>query len=296
MSRPGSPETGEAVPAWFARALAGAPEHRDVVVDGTRIHYRAWGEPRRPGLVLVHGGAAHSGWWDHVAPLLGTHRVVALDLSGHGDSGRRQGYGMQQWAREVLAVAAAEDLPRPVVLGHSMGGWVALTVGVEHGDDVAGVAVVDSPLDRQPPEEQSVREQPLGQRVHTDLEVAVARFRTLPPQEVYLPHVRDHVARGSLRAVEGGWTWKFDPTFFGSRPLVRQLLPRLAAPAALFRCERGLVTPEMAAEMVALVPGGLPVVDLPEAGHHPMLDQPLALVTAVRTLLAVWPSGAAPSA
>ena len=296
MSRPGAPETREAVPAWFARALATAPEHRDVVVDGARVHYRAWGEPGRPGLVLVHGGAAHSGWWDHVAPLLGTHRVVALDLSGHGDSDRRADYGTGQWAREVLAVAAAEGLARPVVLGHSMGGWVALTVGVEHGQEVAGVAVIDSPLDRQPPEEQRVRARSLGQRVYADLGTAVARFRTLPPQEVYLPHVREHVARGSLRPVEGGWTWKFDPAFSGNRPPVRRLLPRLTAPAALFRCEHGLVTPDMAAEMVALVPGGLPVVDLPEAGHHPMLDQPLALVTAVRTLLAFWPRGSAPSA
>jgi pimeloyl-ACP methyl ester carboxylesterase len=45
----------------------------------------------------------------------------------------------------------------------------------------------------------------------------------------------------------------------------------------------------MAGEMAALVPGRLPVVDLPDAGHHPMLDQPLALVTGLRTLLAVWP-------
>jgi pimeloyl-ACP methyl ester carboxylesterase len=42
--------------------------------------------------------------------------------------------------------------------------------------------------------------------------------------------------------------------------------------------------------MGVLVPGGLPVVDLPEAGHHPMLDQPLALLAGVRTLLAVWPA------
>ncbi|MFW3168677.1 alpha/beta fold hydrolase [Geodermatophilus sp. CPCC 206100] len=276
-------------PGWFPRALATEPEHRDVEVDGARIHYRVWGEPGRPGLVLVHGGAAHSGWWDHVAPLLATHRVVAPDLSGHGDSDWRPAYDMARWAREVLAVAGAEQLTRPVVLGHSMGGWVALTIGVEHGDAVAGVAVIDSPLDRQPPEEQTLREQPRVHRVHPDLAAAVARFRTLPAQDVYLPDVREHVARGSLRAVEGGWTWKFDPGFFGTRPLVRQLLPRLAAPAALFRCEQGLVTPEMAAEMAALVPGGLPVVDLPEAGHHPMLDQPLALVTGVRTLLALWP-------
>ena len=43
MSRPGATETRETVPTWFTRALARAPEHRDVVVDGTRIHYRAWG-------------------------------------------------------------------------------------------------------------------------------------------------------------------------------------------------------------------------------------------------------------
>ena len=46
----------------------------------------------------------------------------------------------------------------------------------------------------------------------------------------------------------------------------------------------------------ALVGDGLPVVDLPDAGHHPMLDQPLALVTGIRTLLAFWPDGGARTA
>ena len=277
-------------PAWFDRALATAPEHRDVDVAGTRIHYRAWGDPGLPGVVLVHGGAAHSGWWDHVAPQLHAHRVVALDLSGHGDSDRRDGYDVRQWADEVVAVTAAEQLTRPVVVGHSMGGWVAVSVGTQHPDAVAGIAYIDSPLVDQPPEEQPARERRGPTRVHPTLAGAMARFRTLPPQEVLLPFVREHVARESLRAVEGGWTWKFDPEFFGNRPRLRDLLPQLRCPAALFRCEHGLVGPAMAAEMAALVPGGLPVVDLPDAGHHPMLDQPLSLVTALRTLLAVWPA------
>ena len=84
-----TPGADQQVPDWFARAIAQAPEHRDVVVAGARVAYRAWGPAGAPGVVLVHGGAAHSGWWDHVAPLLTGHRVVALDLTGHGDSDRR---------------------------------------------------------------------------------------------------------------------------------------------------------------------------------------------------------------
>ena len=119
----------------------------------------------------------------------------------------------------------------------------------------------------------------------------MVRFRTLPPQDVVLPYVREHVARGSLRRDEDGWTWKFDPNLWGPRPLLAQLLPQLGCPAALFRCEKGMVSRRMAGEMAGLVAGGLPVVDLPDAGHHPMLDQPLALVTGIRTLLAFWPGG-----
>jgi pimeloyl-ACP methyl ester carboxylesterase len=285
MPQPDDPEA----PGWFRRALAQEPEHRDVEVEGARIHYRAWGDPDAPGLVLVHGGAAHSGWWDHVAPLLASHRVVAPDLSGHGDSDRREVYDMHLWAREIVAVAAAERLDRPVVVGHSMGGWAAVTTGVEHGPAVSAVAYIDSPLNDQPPEESRLRERQRPRRVYPTLEEAMSRFRTLPAQDVVLPYVRAHVARGSLRPVEGGWTWKFDPTFFGRRLLLRDLLPQLACPVALFRCEHGLVSPEMAAEMTRLVPHRLPVVDLPDAGHHPMLDQPLALVTGLRTLLAFWP-------
>ena len=51
--------------------------------------------------MLVHGGAAHSRWWDHIAPMLTEGwRVVAVDLSGHGDSDRRDHYSLDTWARE----------------------------------------------------------------------------------------------------------------------------------------------------------------------------------------------------
>src|SRR3954463_5016895 len=94
-------------PDWFTNAIAVRPDDVTVDVDDARVHYRRWGEADHPGLVLVHGGAAHSGWWDHIAPLLSDeYCVVAPDLTGHGESDRRAGYDLGTWAREVVAVAA----------------------------------------------------------------------------------------------------------------------------------------------------------------------------------------------
>ncbi|MBW2287085.1 MAG: alpha/beta fold hydrolase, partial [Deltaproteobacteria bacterium] len=93
-------------PGWFVRAIETPRRDRHVDVDGCPIHYLQWGDADRPGIVFVHGGAAHAHWWTFIAPLfLPEYQVVALDLSGHGDSGRRAEYPRELWADEVLAVA-----------------------------------------------------------------------------------------------------------------------------------------------------------------------------------------------
>src|SRR5215212_8401608 len=126
----------------LTRALGTVPEHRSVAVDGARIAYRAWGEQGRTGVVLVHGGAAHSGWWDHIGPQLSGHRVIAPDMSGYGDSEHRPSYSKAMWARELAEVALAEDLDRPVVVGHSKGGWVSIAAGVQHADVFSAVVAI----------------------------------------------------------------------------------------------------------------------------------------------------------
>lgn len=281
------------VPEWFAKAVATAPEHRDMPVDGTRVHLRCWGEPGKPGLVLVHGGAAHSGWWDHIAPLLtGTRRVVAVDLSGHGDSEHREHYELSRWAREVVAAAGEGGAASPFsVAGHSMGGWVAATVGVEHPEQLANAVIIDSPLNDEPPEERRLRHRRRAPKIYPDRAAMLERFTTMPPQDVLLPYVREHIAAESIRPVRDGWTWKFDPSMFGQRIPLRSLLPQLRCPVAFVRSEFGLVPPTMAEEIDRLLDHRAPIVELPATGHHPMLDQPLALVTVLRALLASWQRG-----
>src|SRR5690242_418023 len=137
-----------AAPAWFTDAVMSTPTHHDVEVEGVRIHYRAWGSKSEvPGLVLLHGGAAHSGWWDHVAPQLATdRRVIAVDLSGHGDSEWKPEYDRSQWAREVVAAVRTEGLDPAIFVGHSMGGWVSVFAGVVEPSAVREIIAIDSPF------------------------------------------------------------------------------------------------------------------------------------------------------
>ncbi len=284
------------MPAWTRPNGSEVPsrprgEVDDVVVDGCPIHYARWGPRGCPGVVLVHGGAAHSHWWDHIAPLLSECSVVALDLSGHGDSGRRERYPTSTWAREIVAVAEHSGITdRPVVIGHSMGGWVAITAAAEQGDALDGIVILDSPVRRRAPEEEAAAEGaafgPL--RTYPTLEAALARFRTVPDQPTSLPYVLEHVACTSVRRVEDGWTWKFDPRIFDRPVPTGELLAQVRCRVALFRSEHGLVTPDIGAYMYEQLGRLAPVVEVPLAHHHVMLDQPIPLVTGLRTLLADW--------
>jgi pimeloyl-ACP methyl ester carboxylesterase len=275
-----------AEPEWFTRAIATAPEHRDVDVDGARIHYRAWGEPSDlPGVVLLHGGAANSSWWDHIAPQLATdRRVIASDLSGHGDSAWKAEYDRSQWAAEVIGPVRAEGMDPAIFIGHSMGGWVSVFAGVLDPSAVRSIIAIDSPLSEAPPEEAPIAERP-PTKIYASLEDAVSRFRPVPGQDVVLPYVARHVAMESLREVDGGWTWKFDPGLFGQRGWVRDLIPRLQAPLTLVRCENGMVDDGMVERISSLHREGIKVVSLPDAAHHAMFDQPVALVETLKALL-----------
>ena len=286
-------------PTWFTAALDQQPEHFDVDVRGCRIHLRAWGDADLPPLVLVHGGAAHSGWWDHIAPFLSrTHRVIAPDLSGHGDSDRRDAYDLDTWAQELLALpAAAGSSGRPKIVGHSLGGWVTATAAENYGKQIDSILVIDSPLGERAPEEARLRDRkPRATGYHSRNEI-LGRFRVVPAQEVMLPYIAHHIARESVHKTPAGWTWKFDPAIFAGRlnpetPVEQELLEDMMAqmPCRLgyLRCEHGLVPPEMADQIRSIMQLRGPFIELAQAGHHPMLDQPLPLVSTLRTLLEFW--------
>ncbi|HEY1631526.1 MAG TPA: alpha/beta hydrolase [Rhizomicrobium sp.] len=287
-------------PAWFTRTVAIAPESLFVEVDGAAIHYLRWGDRKRPGLLLVHGNAAHAYWWSFIAPFLARdYNVAAMDLSGMGDSQWRGAYSMETFVTEQLAVCEHAGMfeaeEKPVIVAHSFGGFVTMLAGALHGERLGGTVIVDSPVnpDRQGgPPKREIK----PHRVYPDMASALARFRLMPPQTCDNLYIVDWVGRHSLKQAPQengapGFTWKFDPAIW-QRFSIGDTAARLKATKcriAIFRGEESvLMPPEIGEYMFNLLGRAAPVVTIPEAKHHVMLDQPLALVAALRALLADW--------
>ncbi|MEO7054017.1 MAG: alpha/beta hydrolase, partial [Rhizomicrobium sp.] len=217
-------------PRWFADITRHAPESRFVMVQGARIHYLRWGDAAKPGILLVHGNAAHAYWWSFIAPFLARdYHVAAMDLSGMGDSQwRAGGYSMELFAAEEMAVLEDAGMftpaEPPVIVGHSFGGFVTMLTGGVYGARLKGTVIVDSPVNPPvrahggPPTGPSSTV-PRPHNIYPSLAAALARFRLMPPQLSKNLFLVDWVARHSLKEValedgSPGFTWKFDPAIW----------------------------------------------------------------------------------
>ncbi len=118
-----------------------------VTLSGLRFHYREYGAANvdaRP-IVLLHGVASNARIWITVGPLLGEHfRVYALDQRGHGESDKPDsGYDFSTVVGDLTGFISELGLEKPLVVGHSWGGNVALDYAATHPDGLAGLVLVD---------------------------------------------------------------------------------------------------------------------------------------------------------
>jgi len=113
--------------------------------DKVTIVYSAGGGGE-PALLFIHGGLADRSFWDaQLKAFAGRHRVVALDLPGHGESGiNRKKWGLPEFAADVAAVVRAERLTKVVLIGNSLGGPVACEAALLLPGKAVGVVGVDT--------------------------------------------------------------------------------------------------------------------------------------------------------
>ena len=115
-----------------------------VSADGVQIRYEVRGKGE-PTLIFVHGWCCDRSYWREQLPYFAKrHRVVAIDLAGHGESGlNRIAWTMDAFADDVAAVAAKLSLKQVVLIGHSMGGTVILKAAPKMPGQVLGLVTVD---------------------------------------------------------------------------------------------------------------------------------------------------------
>ncbi len=123
--------------------------------DGVRLFYTDSGSGDPP-LIFVHGWCCDWSHWRRQLPAFRRkHRAVAVDLRGHGHSSKpKQDYTMDGFAEDLEWLIGDLGLRKPVVIGHSMGGVIALRLAGRGNRDIAGLVIVDSPIFSVLPQEQ----------------------------------------------------------------------------------------------------------------------------------------------
>jgi len=116
-------------------------------VDDGEIYVRQDGPRDAPALLLIHGNASSTRWWDELVPMLTrSHRVLRIDLLGYGRSAKPEGrsYALPDQARRVGAAMDRLGVERVVVVGHSSGGAAATALAEQRPDLVAALVLINT--------------------------------------------------------------------------------------------------------------------------------------------------------
>ena len=178
------------------------------------------------------------------------------------------------------------------MIGHSFGGLTATKFAQKYGQSINGLILADSPI--RPPEISSKRKvRRMGNKRHyPDYKTALGRFRLMPEQDCENDFLVKHIGHHSIKEEREGWTWKFDGKAMHNRrftePYHTYLKEISCKTALVYGDESALLDMKTVDYMTGLMKKGSPVVGIPEAKHHLLLDQPMAFVSVIRSILHQW--------
>jgi pimeloyl-ACP methyl ester carboxylesterase len=278
-----------------------APSEQRIVLPHLTLSALVWGDEALPPLLALHGWLDNAGSFARLAPLLSTHhRVIALDLPGHGGSDHLPAgttYHYLDYVHAVLAALDALQLERCSLLGHSLGAGIAALVAAAAPARIGRLWLIEGlgPLgddgshtlqrfrDALAPRESGRR----APRVFRDVAQAVSARSIVSglPAELAQPIIE----RALIEEEGGGWRWRSDPR------LTRPSAVRLAE-AQVHALLRGIDAPTcllLAQPATSYLPGALMqaradcvaniAVSHQAGGHHLHLEHPQAVADWIAT-------------
>lgn len=145
-------------------------------------------------MVLIHGLGSSVEVWDGVAPYLnGSFRVFRFELSGHGGTGTVENPSIAMEVERLHAFLQENDLPMPVLVGHGLGGMIALTYTLDHPADVKRLVLMDTAPKQLVDQETKVQ---ITQQMLEDYDRFVAeRFLAMSPVQDVTDQIVDQALR-----------------------------------------------------------------------------------------------------
>jgi len=270
------------------------PESHHTVIGKMRFHYLDWGNAGRHPILFLHGGGLNAHTWDLVCLMLrDSYHCLALDQRGHGDSEWEPtaDYRFEAQVADVAGFIQKLKLNRPLVVGHSMGGFAAMGYAIEHAATMAGMVLVDIAPELEFTGSSRIRDFISQDRELDSVDAFIEKALAFNPRR-NRELLRRSLLHNLRQLPSGRWTWKHDPNrmsgdFEKERTERVQHINNSAAnitcPVLVMRGDRSDVLSDSAAEKFASsVPNGR-WIKVANAGHTIQGDNPRAL------LEALWP-------
>jgi len=243
-------------------------------------------------VLLMHGAAAHSRWWDFTAPAFAErYHVLALDRRGHGDSQWSDSahYEIEDYMADTHAVISNWGLGSPFLVEHSGGGLPSIMYAARYPQNVRGLALLETrPVYDEAMLARMRNREERAPRTFASLEQARRSFRLTPPTVGAPPEMVEHLSLHSFRRLRGGrWINKLD------RRTGRRLHPfdgiewmrKVRCPVLVVRAGRStMVEPEASEKLAAAARRGS-LVEIPNAEHQVILDSVDDVVRILREFL-----------
>jgi esterase len=195
-------------------ANASRARNAEVTVDGLRLHYLDWGAPRpdAPTMLLVHGGIVTAHVWDFFSlSMRDQFHIYAVDLPGHGDSAwiPEADYSRPRLTVALRGFVEALQLPPMVLIGHSLGGSVALLLAAQLPQLVRSLVLVDTTMRARylPPEGALLARQ--GRDEFPSMRAFAEHVAAFAPDR-QVEQLAISMRWNTRQLANGSWTWKYD--------------------------------------------------------------------------------------